>query len=54
LLPLVFSDEVPKIVGLPDTVARLSLESMTIEEVADTLADKFAQSVVEQRNDAQA
>lgn len=53
LLPLVFSEEVPKMVGLPSTVAHLSLKTMTAEQVADALADKVAQAApgIERRAD---
>lgn len=42
LLPLIVGDDRPAIVGLPTSVGHISLETHTIEQVADLLQEKLA------------
>ena len=43
LLPVVMGDSRPHIVGLPDSVGHLSLNSMTVAEIADLVQQKLAE-----------
>jgi hypothetical protein len=41
LLPLALTSDIPKMVGLPGTVAHLSTDELSLEQIADALVDKL-------------
>jgi len=41
LLPVLVSDEVPHIVGLPETTARVSMTNRSAEQIAELMAEKL-------------